>query len=168
MCVTLLSACYSRATRALHQRLTPFTPASRGASFNTSAIIAFCVVSVSPAVSGHTRFTRRHGCVTPESDHYIGTRANGCTACENCDLLKVRITKDRAHQASCKYAMSFPYSGSSKGSRCSATFGTGLCALGSGNESPSRWRKSLIVRGRSVKSCERPISSMNLGRQISH
>jgi hypothetical protein len=45
------------------------------------------------------------------------------------------------------------YSGSSKGPR-SAALRTGLCVLGGGNESTSLWRKSSIVRGRSLKSCE--------------
>jgi hypothetical protein len=58
------------------------------------------------------------------------------------------------------------YSGSSKGSR-SAGLGTGLCVPGGGNKSPSWWRKSSIVRGRSLKSCEGPIrlASVNRGNR---
>jgi len=67
-----------------------------------------------------------------------------------CLSIKVRITKERTHKC---VLMTFSYSGSSKGSR-SVAFSTGLRALGCGNESPSHWRKSPIVRGRSVKFCE--------------
>jgi len=160
MRVTLHGAYYSCATHALLARYT---------SVSHTSLRRYAALLSTPAPSLPSVWCLSHQSVRSYpirkgprlSDARVGrrsrdtrTRRGGWTACGDCDLLKFVLPKtEHTRPLVIQYTMYFPYSGSSKGSR-SATFGTGLCALGSGNESPSRWRKSLIARGRSVKSCE--------------